>query len=86
MTLAQDIKTGKAVAPRLYMFSAHDFNIGSLMEVANVKNENGIPEYGAVFSLELYRSRSSGFYSVLVSQDSTTHITIVCKKDLSLLT
>ncbi|KAH9631288.1 hypothetical protein HF086_003724 [Spodoptera exigua] len=56
---------GKQVSQRLRLFSAHDFNIGALMEVAKVENDHSIPEYGAVFALELYRSRSTGAYSVL---------------------
>ncbi|KAJ0172519.1 hypothetical protein K1T71_011658 [Dendrolimus kikuchii] len=62
---ALDIIAGTPVNQRLRIFSAHDFNIGALMDVAKVKNNHSIPEYGSVFALELYRSRSTGAYSVL---------------------
>nr|QZP43468.1 histidine acid phosphatase Acph-1-like protein [Pseudoips prasinana] len=62
---ANDIIEGKPVSQRLRVVSCHDFNIGSLMDVTHVKNDHGIPEYGAVFALELYRSRSTGNYTVV---------------------
>lgn len=63
---AQDLISGKKVDQRLRIFSAHDFNIGAFMEVSRIVNNNrGIPEYGSVFALELYRSKSTGTYSVL---------------------
>uniref|UniRef100_A0A2H1VAX3 acid phosphatase n=2 Tax=Spodoptera frugiperda TaxID=7108 RepID=A0A2H1VAX3_SPOFR len=65
VTAGNDFIAGKQVSQRLRLFSAHDFNIGALMEVAKVENDHSIPEYGAVFALELYRSRSTGAYSVL---------------------
>ncbi|CAH2979949.1 unnamed protein product [Chilo suppressalis] len=65
MNLASDIAAGKPVKNRLRLFSAHDFNIGALMEVSKVKSDQSIPEYGAVFALELYKSRSSGELSVM---------------------
>lgn len=65
ISMSKDIISNKPVPQRLHIFSAHDFNIGALMEVAQVKCDHSIPEYGAVFSLELYRSRSTGSYSVV---------------------
>ncbi|CAG9782459.1 unnamed protein product [Diatraea saccharalis] len=65
MSLASDIAAGKSITKRLRLFSAHDFNIGALMEVSKVKSDQSIPEYGAVFSLELYKSRSTGELSVV---------------------
>lgn len=66
--VGNDLIANKPVSQRLRLVSGHDFNIGSLMEVAHVKTDQSIPEYGAVFALELYRSRSTGAYSVLVSK------------------
>ncbi|XP_063895496.1 venom acid phosphatase Acph-1 isoform X2 [Helicoverpa armigera] len=60
-----DFISGKPVSQPLRSISAHDFNIGALMDVAYVQNDSTIPEYGAVFALELYKSRSTGSYSVL---------------------
>ncbi|XP_013200761.1 venom acid phosphatase Acph-1 [Amyelois transitella] len=62
---ALEISQGRPVKQRLRMFSAHDFNIGALMGAARVENNYNIPEYGAVFALELYKSRSTGKLSVL---------------------
>ncbi|KAL0830097.1 hypothetical protein ABMA28_003554 [Loxostege sticticalis] len=62
---ATAISKGKSVSKRLRLFSAHDFNIGALMEVARVRGDQSIPEYGAVFALELYKSRSTGELGVL---------------------
>ncbi|CAB3242535.1 unnamed protein product [Arctia plantaginis] len=62
---AEDIISGKEVLKRLRLFSCHDFNLGALMEASNVKYERTIPEYGSVFALELYRSKTTGLYSVL---------------------
>ncbi|XP_045521262.1 venom acid phosphatase Acph-1-like [Pieris brassicae] len=63
---ALDIINGKNVTKRFHMYSAHDFNIGSLMEVTGIsKHEQPVPEYGAVFGLELFRSRVTGDFSVL---------------------
>ncbi|VVC98827.1 venom acid phosphatase Acph-1-like [Leptidea sinapis] len=64
--MAADIISGKPVTKRFHMYSGHDFNIGSLMEATKiVRHEQPVPEYGAIFGLELYRSRSTGEYSVL---------------------
>ncbi|XP_075982163.1 venom acid phosphatase Acph-1-like [Anticarsia gemmatalis] len=65
MEVAEDIISGKPVKHRLRIFSCHDFNIGAMMHVVNVRHNNSIPEYGAVFSLELYRSKITGAYSVM---------------------
>ncbi|XP_053616175.1 venom acid phosphatase Acph-1-like isoform X2 [Plodia interpunctella] len=62
---ASEISQGRPMKQRLRVYSAHDFNIGALMEAARVKNNHSIPEYGALFALELYRSRNSGKFSVL---------------------
>ncbi|KAM3956323.1 venom acid phosphatase Acph-1 [Aphomia sociella] len=62
---ANDISAGKPVSKRVRLFSAHDFNIGALMDVSKVKSNQSIPEYGALFALELYKSRSKGDLSVL---------------------
>lgn len=35
------------------------------MEVSRVRSNHGIPEYGAAFALELYRSKVTGELSVL---------------------
>ncbi|KAJ2941088.1 hypothetical protein O0L34_g10321 [Tuta absoluta] len=51
------------VSKRLRIFSAHDFNIGALIAVTKTVKEQTIPDYGSVFMLELYRSRS-GLYTV----------------------
>lgn len=64
---ADDLIAGKPVSQRLRLFSAHDFNIGALMEVSRMNAPYEIPDYGSVFALELYRCRRSGEYSVLVS-------------------
>lgn len=61
---ADDIISGKPVSKRLRLFSCHDFNIGSLMEVANIKVDQNIPEYGSVFALELYKSKTNGDYNI----------------------
>ncbi|CAH0591693.1 unnamed protein product [Chrysodeixis includens] len=63
--VGNDLIAKKPVSQRLRLISGHDFNIGALMEVAHVKTDQSIPEYGAVFALELYKSRSTGSYSVL---------------------
>ncbi|KAJ8721048.1 hypothetical protein PYW08_006513 [Mythimna loreyi] len=60
-----DLIAGKQVSQRLRLISGHDFNIGALMDVASVQNDQTIPEYGSVFALELYRYRSTGVYTVL---------------------
>lgn len=60
-----DFISEKPVTQRLRLISGHDFNIGALMDVASVQNDQAIPEYGSVFALELYRCRSTGAYSVL---------------------
>ncbi|XP_041969771.1 venom acid phosphatase Acph-1-like [Aricia agestis] len=63
---ASALAEGKTVKKRFRMFSSHDFNIGSLMEVSKVQQqEQSIPEYGSLFGLELYRSISSGELTVL---------------------
>ncbi|XP_052749812.1 venom acid phosphatase Acph-1-like [Galleria mellonella] len=62
---AKDISAGRPVSHRLRLFSSHDFNVGALMEVSKVKSNQSIPEYGSVFALELYKSRSKGDLSVL---------------------
>ncbi|KAL0879719.1 hypothetical protein ABMA27_003432 [Loxostege sticticalis] len=74
---ATAISKGKSVSKRLRLFSAHDFNIGALMEVARVRGDQSIPEYGAVFALELYKSRSTGELGVLVILSSV--ITLIWK-------
>ena len=64
---ASDIESGKPVKKRLRLYSAHDFNIGSLMEVTKViRHEQSIPEYGSLFALELYKSRGTGELTVVV--------------------
>ncbi|XP_045504638.1 venom acid phosphatase Acph-1-like [Colias croceus] len=63
---ASAIASGRPVTKRFRMYSAHDFNIGALMEVTGIsRHEQAVPEYGAIFALELYRSKSSGEYTVL---------------------
>ncbi|CAK1542467.1 unnamed protein product [Leptosia nina] len=63
---ASDIIAGKEVTKRVRLYSAHDFNIGSLMEVSGVsRHEQPVPEYGAVFALELFKSKSTGEITVL---------------------
>ncbi|CAH2088368.1 unnamed protein product [Euphydryas editha] len=63
---ATDISQGKPVKKRFRMYSAHDFNIGSLMEVTKViRHEQSNPEYGSLFGLELYRSKTSGEFTVM---------------------
>ncbi|XP_050355643.1 venom acid phosphatase Acph-1-like [Nymphalis io] len=63
---ASDISSGKPVKKRFRMFSAHDFNIGSMMEVTRViRHEQSNPEYGSLFGLELYRSKSNGDFTVV---------------------
>ncbi|XP_026496125.2 venom acid phosphatase Acph-1-like [Vanessa tameamea] len=63
---ASDISSGKPVKKRFRMFSAHDFNIGSMMEVTRViRHEQSNPEYGSLFALELYRSKGSGELTVV---------------------
>lgn len=63
---ASDIESGKPVKKRLRVYSAHDFNIGSLMEVTKViRHEQSIPEYGSLFALELYKSKSTGELTVV---------------------
>ncbi|XP_028026361.1 prostatic acid phosphatase-like [Bombyx mandarina] len=57
--------SGKEIKPRLHVFSSHDFNLGAFMEVSRVRSNHGIPEYGAAFALELYRSKVTGELSVL---------------------
>ncbi|XP_059061097.1 venom acid phosphatase Acph-1-like [Achroia grisella] len=61
----KDISAGTKVPKRLRLFSSHDFNIGAFMRVSKVKTNYSIPEYGAIFALELYKSRSKGDLSVL---------------------
>ncbi|XP_045539528.1 venom acid phosphatase Acph-1 [Papilio machaon] len=66
ITAANDIVTGKKINKRFRMYSAHDFNIGSVMEVTRIsRSEQTVPEYGSLFALELYRSNSNGEFSVL---------------------
>lgn len=66
MQAADSIASGEKVNKRLRIFSSHDFNIGSLMEVTRVEGTNrSIPEYGALFALELYRCKVTGQYYVL---------------------
>lgn len=63
---ATDISRGRPVKKRFRMYSAHDFNIGSLMEVTRViRHEQSNPEYGSLFGLELYRSKTSGEFTVM---------------------
>ncbi|XP_052744723.1 venom acid phosphatase Acph-1 [Bicyclus anynana] len=63
---ASDIVAGKQVQKRFRMYSAHDFNIGALMEVTKVlRHEQSLPEYGALFGLEMYRSKCTGEFTVL---------------------
>nr|QTY40898.1 venom polypeptide precursor [Doratifera vulnerans] len=62
---AINIISGKTVKQRFHMYSSHDFNIGSLLEVCNVEGKKHIvPHYAALFGLELYRSKTTGMYSV----------------------
>ncbi|XP_068622981.1 venom acid phosphatase Acph-1-like [Battus philenor] len=66
ISAANDIVAGKVIKKRFRMFSAHDFNIGSLMEVTQITGSDHIvPEYGSLFALELYRTKSNGEFSVL---------------------
>ncbi|XP_034836616.1 venom acid phosphatase Acph-1-like [Maniola hyperantus] len=63
---ANDIAAGKQVQKRFRMYSAHDFNIGALMEAAQVlKYEQSLPEYGSLFGLEMYRLKSTGELTVV---------------------
>ncbi|XP_013171752.1 PREDICTED: venom acid phosphatase Acph-1-like [Papilio xuthus] len=66
ISAANDIVAGKRINKRFRMYSAHDFNIGSLMEVTRIsRSEQTVPEYGSLFALELYRTKSNGEFSVL---------------------
>uniref|UniRef100_A0A1E1WMB7 acid phosphatase n=1 Tax=Pectinophora gossypiella TaxID=13191 RepID=A0A1E1WMB7_PECGO len=60
---ATALALGKPVTKRLRIFSAHDFNVGALMDVSRVVKDQSIPEYGSVFALELYR-RKGGVLTV----------------------
>uniref|UniRef100_S4NSI3 acid phosphatase n=1 Tax=Pararge aegeria TaxID=116150 RepID=S4NSI3_9NEOP len=63
---ANDIASGKQIKKRFRMYSAHDFNIGSLMEVTKVvRHEQSLPEYGSLFGLEMYRSKSTGEFTIV---------------------
>ncbi|OWR43369.1 venom acid phosphatase [Danaus plexippus plexippus] len=63
---AKKISSDEPMKKRFRMFSGHDFNIGSLMEVTKViRHEQSNPEYGALFALELYKSKRTGEYSVV---------------------
>ncbi|CAH0718909.1 unnamed protein product, partial [Brenthis ino] len=63
---ATDIAADKKVKKPFRMYSAHDFNLGALMEVTKViRHEQSIPEYGSLFGIELYKSKSTGELSVM---------------------
>uniref|UniRef100_A0AAU6PBL3 acid phosphatase n=1 Tax=Comana monomorpha TaxID=1555636 RepID=A0AAU6PBL3_9NEOP len=62
---AVNIISGKTVKQRFHMYSSHDFNLGSLLEVSNVEGKEWIvPHYASLFGLELYRSKSTGKFTV----------------------
>ncbi|XP_026331458.1 prostatic acid phosphatase-like [Hyposmocoma kahamanoa] len=65
INIAKDIASGSPVSHRLRIFSAHDFNLGALMEVTRTIKDDSIPEYGSAFMLELYKSRITGEFSIL---------------------
>ncbi|CAG5017003.1 unnamed protein product [Parnassius apollo] len=66
ISAANDIIAGKTVTKRFRLFSAHDFNIGALMDVTKVvKREQIVPEYGSLFAIELYKSKSNEEFTVL---------------------
>ncbi|XP_028026320.1 prostatic acid phosphatase-like [Bombyx mandarina] len=60
---ASQVQAGQKV-PKVYLHSAHDFNVYSMMAVTKV-NTTGMPNYGASYSLELRRERSTQKYFVL---------------------
>ncbi|XP_037871318.2 prostatic acid phosphatase [Bombyx mori] len=63
LTAASQVQAGQKV-PKVYLHSAHDFNVYSMMAVTKV-NTTGMPNYGASYSLELRRERSTQKYFVL---------------------
>ncbi|CAK1588921.1 unnamed protein product [Parnassius mnemosyne] len=66
ISAANEIIAGKTVTKRFRLFSAHDYNVGALMYVTKItKCEQTMPEYGSLFAIELYKSKSSGEFTVL---------------------
>ncbi|CAK1588911.1 unnamed protein product [Parnassius mnemosyne] len=66
ISAANEIIAGKTVTKRFRLYSAHDFNIGALMDVTKVVNsEQILPEYGSLFAIELYKSKSNGEFTVM---------------------
>ncbi|CAH2055623.1 unnamed protein product, partial [Iphiclides podalirius] len=66
VSAANEIAAGNYNQKRLRVFSAHDFNIGALMDVTGIsRSEQTVPEYGSLFALELYRSKINGELTVL---------------------
>lgn len=56
---------GKAVAPKLRLYSAHENNVAALMAAVRVFEPHQ-PEYGSTFSLELRMHRHTGQYGMAV--------------------
>ncbi|CAG5017008.1 unnamed protein product [Parnassius apollo] len=66
ISAANEIIAGKTVTKRFRLFSAHDFNVRALMDVTNItQSEQIAPDYGSLFAIELYKSKSSGQFTVL---------------------
>lgn len=60
---------GGESARRVHVYSAHDYNVYSLMAVSRISPRQGVPKYGSVFSLELRKVTATGKYVVLVSAE-----------------
>ncbi|XP_028037724.1 prostatic acid phosphatase-like [Bombyx mandarina] len=56
---------GGESARRVHVYSAHDYNVYSLMAVSRISPRQGVPKYGSVFSLELRKVTATGKYVVL---------------------
>lgn len=51
--------------PKLYLYSAHENNVAALMSASRVYQTHQ-PSYGATFSLELRRNKTTGDFGISV--------------------
>lgn len=58
--------------PSVRIYSAHDFNVYSLMAVSQITPRQGVPKYNSAFALELRQIIETGDYVVLVRVDLNT--------------
>lgn len=62
---AEKVISGESTQ-KIRIYSAHDVNVYGFEAITGVVNLQGVPKYGALYSLELRRVLKTGEYVVLV--------------------